>query len=459
MRLLYADSLDMVDPRYDFERDLTALGRDVFNDDVFAHQMLKKAPYDGILLSYATVGGVRDTGSRMPFARRMRLLREGMRRFYRLTERRFQNLWLMGDCGAFSYAAEAEPRYGIDEILTYYQEGQFTHGCSIDHVIFEHESGRIDHDGGSDEARRRYEMTLDNAETFLRASRELGPRFTPMGAVQGWSPGSMAAAAVRLVAMGYRFLAIGGMVPLKAAEIIETVAVIHRAVPHAQLHILGCAKVEIAPQLARLGVVSLDSSTPMLRAFKDARKNYYLADQHGDLDAYTAIRVASVLESAALMNLARMGLANQEAMQAVEQHALRSLRAYGRREQNLIETLQALNDLQDGLIDRTDARYQTSRTKMPGEASRKGMMERYRRTLEDRPWEKCSCEICRDAGIHVALYRGTQLNKRRGFHNMTAFHKAVHVKCDGIDDLNANNGRFSTSRKPCSTAQHELFAV
>lgn len=440
MRLIYADSLDMVDPHYDFVRDRTAAGRSIHNDDAFAHQMLDAPPYDGLLLSYATVGGARDTGTRMSFARRMRLLREGMRRFYRLTDPRYARLWLMGDCGAFSYAAEEQPRYTVDEILTYYQEGQFTHGCSVDHVIFEHEAGRFDAGGGTDEARRRFDLTLALAEEFLARSREIGPDFTPMGVIQGWSPGSMAASARNLVKMGYRFLAIGGMVPLKGRVILEAVAAIHSAVPDTKLHVLGCAKVEIAPDLARLGVVSLDASTPMVRAFKDARKNYYLSTPAGDLNAYTAIRIASVTESPALVNLARMGLGRQEAMQAIEQNALQGLRAYGARLQGLAPTLQALTNLQDCLIDRSNPRYDPGRIALPGEASRKGMEERYRRTLEERPWDRCPCRICRDAGIHIVLYRGVQVNKRRGFHNMTAFHDAVHIQCDPIDgDFVPNN--------------------
>ena len=457
MRFLYADSFDMVDPRYDFLRDLTAFDRTVFNDDAFAHEMLGSAPYDGLLLSYATVGGIGDGGSRMPFARRMRLLREGMRRFYRLTEPRYRNLWLMGDCGAFSYASEPEPRYRLDEILTYYEDGQFTHGCSVDHVIFEHEPGRHDRHGGSDEARRRFEITLANAEAFLRESRRLGSRFTPMGAVQGWSPGSMAEAAVRLSRMGYDFLAIGGMVPLRGEHIVEAVAAVHQAVPRARLHVLGCAKVEIAPQLARLGVVSLDSSTPMLRAFKDARKNYYLADAVGDLSAYTAVRVASVLESPALKNLARMGMANQEAMQALERRALDDLRRYAARAVALPQVIQSLADLQDGLVDRQSERYRTGRTKLPGEASRGGLIERYRRTLEDRPWERCTCKICKDASIHVVLYRGTQLNKRRGMHNMTAFHKAVKIQCHPVETTPVLNG--SQRSVAASSPQGDLFAA
>jgi hypothetical protein len=42
----------------------------------------------------------------------------------------------------------------------------------------------------------------------------------------------------------------------------------------------------------------------------------------------------------------------------------------------------------------------------------------YRETLEDKPWKKCKCSICRRIGIHVVLFRGAERNRRRGFHNL-----------------------------------------
>src|SRR3546814_13071159 len=73
--------------------------------------------------------------------------------------------------------------------------------------------------GGSEDARARFDITLENADGFRREALAMGADFTPLGVVQGWSPGSMAAAARRLVAMGYDYLALGGPVPLKSPDI------------------------------------------------------------------------------------------------------------------------------------------------------------------------------------------------------------------------------------------------
>ncbi len=87
------------------------------------------------------------------------------------------------------------------------------HGCSVDHIIFDFddETGGISE--GTKEAKRRAEITLTNAEEFLRETRHFSNRFTPLGVVPGWSASSMASAAKRLTKMGYTYLAIGGMVP------------------------------------------------------------------------------------------------------------------------------------------------------------------------------------------------------------------------------------------------------
>ena len=45
----------------------------------------------------------------------------------------------------------------------------------------------------------------------------------------------------------------------------------------------------------------------------------------------------------------------------------------------------------------------------------------YRDLLTNRPWQHCPCGICATAGIDVAIFRGSERNKRRGFHNLFVF--------------------------------------
>ena len=51
--------------------------------------------------------------------------------------------------------------------------------------------------------------------------------------------------------------------------------------------------------------------------------------------------------------------------------------------------------------------------------------KRYRETLEDKPWKKCPCAICRKLGVHVVIFRGAERNRRRGFHNLYALRQRI----------------------------------
>jgi hypothetical protein len=46
----------------------------------------------------------------------------------------------------------------------------------------------------------------------------------------------------------------------------------------------------------------------------------------------------------------------------------------------------------------------------------------YRDLLLDRPWDECECPVCTDLGIDVAIFRGNNRNRRRGFHNTRRFY-------------------------------------
>jgi len=76
--------------------------------------------------------------------------------------------------------------------------------------------------------------------------------------------------------------------------------------------------------------------------------------------------------------------------------------------------------------------------------SRKGTRERIRRTLEDRPWQSCSCSVCKASGVEVVIFRGNNRNRRRGFHNTFVFYnmfqraargESIEVHDAGIRDM------------------------
>jgi hypothetical protein len=50
------------------------------------------------------------------------------------------------------------------------------------------------------------------------------------------------------------------------------------------------------------------------------------------------------------------------------------------------------------------------------------LLDEYRELLNARPWERCDCPICEEYGIEVAIFRGNNRNRRRGFHNTRRFY-------------------------------------
>lgn len=50
------------------------------------------------------------------------------------------------------------------------------------------------------------------------------------------------------------------------------------------------------------------------------------------------------------------------------------------------------------------------------------LLEGYEELLRDSPWHECNCEVCTDIGIDVAIFRGNNRNRRRGFHNTRNFY-------------------------------------
>ena len=139
-----------------------------------------------MLVSKAIVGDHRVKG-KYNESQAMRFYRVGVREFLRLNDTKYDTMPIFGDCGAFSYAQADIPPYSPEEIVEFYNSCSFTHGCSVDHIIFDYSENYVGLEGGSEDARRRFDITLDNANTFLKAHRAQNSSFVPLGVVQGWS--------------------------------------------------------------------------------------------------------------------------------------------------------------------------------------------------------------------------------------------------------------------------------
>jgi hypothetical protein len=421
MKFLYSDTQDYVDPGYDFLGDRHSPGRERYWTDVYAHELMEPVPYDGLLVAMSAVrqaAGVASSKVRYSTREEQRLLRDGARTFLRFGGPRFKDAMLMGDCGAFAYVDHPVPAFTPEEVVEFYSDAGFTHGVSPDHIIFDCDLNDPPELAMDDAVRDRYDITLANAEAFVGLVRSEGMPFEPLGPVQGWSPKSMAEAARRLERMGYRYLAIGGLVPLKVDAIKAVLSAIReRTRSDTKIHLLGFAKADSIHEFTDFGISSFDSTSPLIRAFKDEKANYYIDGPDGKLAYYTAIRIPQAIENARLVRGIKSGAFSAEDLLKRERMALGEVRAFDRGASTVSATLNAVMDYHQFLV-----RGDGTGVELQDKALRKTAVL-VERTLEHQPWKLCSCSVCRAIGVEVIIFRSSNRNKRRGFHNLGVYHR------------------------------------
>ena len=390
LRYFIPDWDDQVDRDFDFESETHSGGIGGWSNQVYAHQLYQAPTYDGILVSRV----VAEKGK----AKKKRVNKLGIHRALRVPD----SFPVLGDCGAFDYIEDEVPPFKTDELLDYYTRLKFNYGVSIDHLIVK---------ATEDQRHFRYGLTIENAQEFIREHKAQGLPWEPIGAVQGWDPASYADAARQIAGMGYNYIALGGLVRTSTEEIGRVLEAVHDAIPTSvAIHLFGIARFEALPKFVELGVRSVDSASPLRRAWLSARNNYWTIDG----TQYSAIRIPEVGKSFRSKRIVEEGRASERRLLEMEKRALALLRAYDRHEANPDTVLDALDEY-DSLIS----------------PERSSMREQYRLTLEARPWASCPCDICQRNGVEVVIFRGNNRNRRRGFHNTYVFYHLMQRELAG----------------------------
>ena len=202
--------------------------------------------------------------------------------------------------------------------------------------------------------------------------------------------------------MGYDFIALGGLVPRETRFISELLLTLKGKgfLKKAKFHLLGVLRRELLPLMKDLAIYSFDSASYLRKAWLKATKNYLGVDGKW----YTSIRVPDC-HSPRLKKRSGELPANLEEM---ERRILKSLREYDRGE------LKSYGELLEEII-------AYDRLFLRNEFREEKYRELYRELLESRIWKKCSCPVCRELGIDVVIFRGSNRNRRRGFHNVYVF--------------------------------------
>jgi len=412
MKLKYflPDWEDRLDPNFDFNNDKFSKEHkeNPYQHDVYAHQLFKEVPYDGILFSLSV------------FQSKISLNNNG--RSYRIRNHtnikdylripKDSTLEVMGDCGAFGYVKEEEPPqpfYSVENVAELYDKLGFDYGVSVDHLVVDYIFIKDKKTGkrkkkvlSKKEKDRRIQITLKNAEAFLKLHREKKYNFIPVGVAQGYDLDTYKESVKALVEMGYEYIGIGGLVQYKSDFILEVLKEIHPFTTDVKVHLFGILRPNYLTEFERFGVTSFDSASFLRKAWLRSGQNYLAPNG----DWYAAIRVPQASNPRLLKNADLNGYSMDD-LKEMEHNALDALIKYDRGDIKVDDALDTILKY-DGLLlrDTNDG---------------KNLKEKYRRTLLDMPWKSCNCDVCKKIGIHVAIFRGCNRNKRRGFHNTWVF--------------------------------------
>jgi Family of unknown function (DUF6884) len=385
----------------------------------YAHEVFgaDNTPYDGMLVSLAQIYTGKGTLSRLdPETADRADLRKAMKIPKRLL--------LFGDCGAFSYVFEKEPPFSPEKAALLYHRFGFDVAASVDHIplpeiVVEDDKGKlIRHVLTEEERKARMRLTANNAEAFLAARRKHRHKFIPIGVIQGLDTQSYVRYVHDYIDMGYQHLALGGLVPKPDSEIMEICCAVRNAIQNRTrtekenvwLHLFGILRPKIQPAFRLFGVSSFDSASYLRKAWLRSDQNYLASDGSR---WYSAIRVP-LSSSKQLREAAEEKDISEEQLREMENRCLVALSNFDGSDEAHQEVVESVNNYGPLLERRGEDNH---------------FFEKHDAVLNDRPWQKCPCAICRDIGIDVVVFRGTRRNKRRGFHNTwVLYHKILHGK-------------------------------
>ena len=353
----------------------------------FLWELNDRAPFDGVLFSRVKV---EDSKAKL------KMIEEsgGIRNFLRIPK----GYPLFGDCGAFGYIDEKKPPYDPLETLDFYERMQYDLACTVDHLIVK---------ATEDQRYERLEITLKNAEKMMNKWKSRNYAFELIGVAQGWDSESYRTSVKELLDMNFRHIALGGLVRSRTSEIIQIIRTCYSLWKDKgiKVHVFGVARWNIFPAYKKYGITSFDNAYHR-RAWLSGKNNYELNE-----NGYTAIRVP---------------LSSPRSKHRIpeEQRVFDLLKSYCEGKTKPEDIIEDLKSYEGKLVElglEKENRFKRL----------KGLEQDYLRTLDERPWEKCSCSICKNFGVHVCVFRTNERNMRRGFHNLYQFYRRFQLWQEG----------------------------
>ena len=351
---------------------------------LFIWDCFKNPPYDGILISKS-----KFDHNKKKYIDKLKK-DKNLKNLLKIPE----NIMLFGDCGAFQYRNELKPPYTTQEILDYYQDYGFDMGCSIDHIITNKKDVKL--------REKRKLLTEQYAKECIDLFKSNKYHFELFGVAQGWDINSYSDMVKYLYELGYENICIGGLIGLKTlskdpkeftlVSLLKHLNFLFKKYNFKKIHIFGRGNISLFELYLKCRITQFDNNI-MIKAYKSIKGSYYLFDtKKHQLNYFTSIRIP-------LVEKMKQGLHDKE--------------------KEIFKVLNQFNENQtssDAFILELDTYYKTFKTEKNKEYTVNNNL--IKKLLEEKPWEKCDCEICKNHKIHVCIFRRRMRNTLRAFHNV-----------------------------------------
>ena len=374
---------------------------------LFIFNCFKKIPFDGILISKPKFDENRKKYE-------VELDRDNnIKNLLKLPKQ----VELFGDCGAFQYKDDTKPPYSAKEILDYYQNYGFDMGCSIDHIIYDKKD--------ENHANERYEITKRYAKECIKLYAKQEYSFQLFGVAQGWDIQSYSDMIDFLYELGYEYLCIGGLVGVNRKNIkhsndLTVINLLRKLAPKftkfKKIHIFGRGNLEYFKHYIESGVTQFDNNI-MRKSWTDEKRSYQIFDKNRKtLINYTTIRIRLIDR--------RMGISKEEQVVFNKLNDFDNNRIL---KEDLISTLKKYNEFYRNF------KIEEFSEKLKTNPNSKLLLKKYNyykknsllfnqvlieNLLNDKPWEKCECDLCKKYEIHICVFRRRMRNTLRAFHNV-----------------------------------------
>lgn len=418
-----------VDPNYNFDEETEDKSR-----RKYGYEFCKEPLCNGLLVSKTMLEertNIKQVGSKF------QLYPKGNNTYFYSNIRRYLSLKknlhyiTFADPGTWSYAHKLELPdflYDTDSVFNYYNSLRFDLCGSVDWPIIDkiriNNNGKIHfRDLSIKEKEHRRRLTTELAKSFMKkCSRTKRVNFVPFGTVQGYSVNTYISSLRKILKLGYKYVAIGGLPSYSEKKVLELLIDIRKCIRkygdgNIGLHLYGrFPSPNAVLPFAKAGVTSFDNNYSYIMAAK-TQCNVWNPEFLFDED----IKVP---------NFPCYGIK----IPSIRGKAIVSFKK--KSEKNLVDIIiKSANACYSSFVDFN--RSQTPRNTKKFMISYKKMylcFQKYKvsnlsqtkldsiffaaeNTLLHKTWKRCGCTACKKSKSHISLLRGGTRIYYTFFHN------------------------------------------